>query len=491
MLRRLLILTLVTIFSLGLVGAPASAQGGDATTTYTLNMRTGPGATYPVLITLPGGTPLLLEARNADASWLLVRTLDGAQRGWVASLYLAFSPGVSAMRLPLSEEVLSEPASGAAPAPAPAGGEPAPEAPAAAGGTATTRYQMNVRSGPGTQHSALGQLPAGTPLVLEARNEGASWVLAHTPDNSARGWLASQYLAFAEGGAANLPVSAEIVAAGAPAAATGGGRVKGEIQMRPFNPASVTGINLAAYPVVGRATGRARQIFLTGRALGNNPNVVARVGDCSSEHWYFLKPFAWGDYNLGGYASLQPVVDHFGASLGYDSQATHNGFNANAVLTPMWADPAACLEDESPLECEFRLNRPSVAIIMFGTSDLLVMSPAQFNTFMRQIVEDSIDAGVIPILSTFPGNLGFWQETILYNQIVVRIALDYDIPLINLWLALEALPNHGLEPDGFHLGEPPYGTACVLTEPYLSTGYTTRNLITMQTLDAVWRGAMR
>ncbi|MCZ7539605.1 MAG: SGNH/GDSL hydrolase family protein [Anaerolineae bacterium] len=185
------------------------------------------------------------------------------------------------------------------------------------------------------------------------------------------------------------------------------------------------------------------------------------------------------------------MINHFGESLAYDGEATHNGFNANAVLMSMWANPAACQEGESPLECEFRLHRPSVAIIMFGTSDLLVMSPAQFNTFMRQIVDDSIEAGVIPILSTFPGNLGFWKETILYNQIVVRIALDYDIPLINLWLALESLPNHGLEPDGFHLGEPPYGASCTLTDPYLSTGYTTRNLVTMQTLDAVWRGAMQ
>jgi hypothetical protein len=353
---------------------------------------------------------------------------------------------------------------------------------------------MNVRSGPGTQHSALGQLPAGTPLVLEARNADSSWVLAHTPDGRVRGWLASQYLTFSGVSAAGLPVSAEIVAAGAPAAAPAveyaGER---EIQMRPFNAASVTGINLAAYPVVGRATSRARQIFLAGRALGNNPNVVAKVGDCSSEHWYFLNSFAWGDYNLGSYAHLQPVINHFGESLAYDSEATHNGFNANAVLMSMWANPAVCQVEngESPLACEFRLHRPSVAVIMFGTSDLLVMSPAQFNTFMRQIVEDSIEAGVIPILSTFPGNLGFWQETILYNQIVVRIALDYDIPLINLWLALEALPNHGLEPDGFHLGEPPYGAACMLTDPYLSTGYTTRNLVTMQTLDAVWRGAMQ
>ena len=491
MLRRIVFLVLATALALGFVGSPAAAQEGDATTTYTLNMRSGPEATYAVLVTLPGGTPLMLEARNADASWLLGRTLDGVQRGWVASLYLAFSPGVSAIRLPLSDEIV------AGPAPAPAPAESAPEVPAAvgaAGGSAATRYQMNVRGGPGTSYNTLTTLPGGTPLVLEARNGDASWVLAHTADGGVRGWLASQYLIFSGVSAGSLPVSTEIVTALAPAAAPAveyaGER---EIKMRPFNAASVTGINLAAYPVVGRATSRARQIFLTGRALGNNPHVVAKVGDCSSEHWYFLKPFAWGDYNLGSYSSLQPVINHFGESLAYDSEATHNGFNANAVLMSMWANPAVCqvANEESPLACEFRLHRPSVAVIMFGTSDLLVMSPAQFNTFMRQIVEDSIDAGVIPILSTFPGNLGFWQETILYNQIVVRIALDYNIPLINLWLALEALPNHGLEPDGFHLGEPPYGGACVLTEEYLSTGYTVRNLVTMQTLDAVWRGAMQ
>jgi len=490
MLRRMAFLALAATFVFALVGAPVAAQEGDATTNYTLNMRAGPGGTYAVLTTLPGGTPLLLEARNGDASWVLGRTLDGAQRGWLASLYLAFSPGVSAIRLPLSEEILPVP--DAPPAPAPAPLESAPEAPAAGGGTATTRYQMNVRSGPGTSHHTLTTLPGGTPLLLEARNGDASWVLGHTSDGRVRGWLASQYLTFTGGSATSLPISAEIVTAGAPAAAPAveyaGERI---IELRPFNAASVTGINLAAYPVVGRATGRARQIFLAGRAMGNNPHVVATVGDCSSEHWYFLKPFAWGDYNLGSYSNLQPVIDHFGESLAYESEATHNGFNANAVLMSMWANPAVCQEGESPLECEFRLHRPSVAIVMFGTSDLLVMSPAQFNTFMRQIVDDSIEAGVIPILSTFPGNLGFWKETILYNQIVVRIALDYDLPLINLWLALESLPNHGLEPDGFHLGEPPYGMSCVLTDPYLSTGYTTRNLVTMQTLDAVWRGAMQ
>jgi hypothetical protein len=261
--------------------------------------------------------------------------------------------------------------------------------------------------------------------------------------------------------------------------------------MGPYDPSLVNWIDLASYPVVAVPTGRARSIFLQGRALGNNPNVVAKVGDCSSEHWYFLNPFAWGQYDLGEYSDLQPTIEHFGESLAYDSQASHNGYNVNAVIAPEWADPSVCVAGESPLECEFRIHKPSVAVIMFGTSDLLVMSAYEFDFYLRDVVEASIEAGVIPVLSTFPGNQGFPNHTILFNQIVVRVALDYDVPLINLWLALERIPNEGLEADGFHLGEPIAGNSCILVGENLQRGYPVRNLITLQSLDAIWRSSMQ
>ena len=474
----------------GTNNAPTVAQENNtAATAYQLNMRTGPGTNYETITTLPPNTQVILEARNADTSWLLVHTQDGASRGWLASLYLAYPIGYSATTLPISTEIVSGPTIPAAPAAAPAAENQAPAA-APGGVTAYTSYEMNVRSGPGTNHNTLGKIPASTGLVLEARNGDASWVLAHTEDNSMRGWLASLYLRFTGTTASSLPHSDEILSAPAPAEPNANADYA-NADLGSYDVAGVTSIDLTAYPVVGRATGHAREIFLRGQQLGNNRHVLAKVGDCSSEHWYFLKSFAWGDYDLGGYSNLQAVVNHFGESLAYDSQATHNGFNVNAVGAPQWANPAYCSADESPLECEFRLHKPSVAVIMFGTSDLLVMTPQEFNFYMRQIVNESIEAGVIPILSTFPGNQGFWDRTILYNQIVVRIALDYDIPLINLWLALESLPNQGLEADGFHLSEPAYGTSCYLVDPYLSKGYPVRNLVTLQTLDAVWRGAMQ
>lgn len=497
MLRKLglLVLSLTCALVIG-SGYSAQAQGGDNPwATYQVNMRTGPGAGYPIITTLAAGTPVVLEARDGDLMWVLGRTADGAFRGWLSALYLTYPPGYAAARLPVSGEIMGAPPA----AEQPQGEAPAEPAPAAPGGIAAyTAFQVNVRSGPGVNFSAVSALPGGIALVPEARNGDGSWILAHTADGAVRGWMSGPYIYFTGISSSSLPYSEEFIPAPAGGASTtgqvpstAGMNSYDGIVMGSFDPSTVSGIDLASIPIVGGATGRARAIFLEGRAMGRNPNVLAKVGDCSTEHWFFLKSFAWGDYDLGAYTNLQPVISNFGESLAYDSLASHNGYNVNSVMNPDWADPNSCLADESPLDCEIRVNNPSVAVIMFGTSDLLSMSAYEFDFYLRDIVRITAEQGVVPILSTFPGNLNFPGHTILYNQIVVKIAMDNDIPLINLWLALESLPNHGLEMDGFHLDEPPDARACYLVGDYLQNGYPVRNLVTLQTLDAVWRGAMQ
>ncbi|NDJ75308.1 MAG: hypothetical protein GYB65_03535 [Chloroflexi bacterium] len=492
------------------VNGPVAAQGPDAWTAYELNMRTGPGTTYSVVAVVPGNTGMILEAHNGDASWVLGRTEDGAHRGWLSGIYLNYAPGFSAFNLPVSNEVVD----GAAPppsddsAPAPVDDNPAPPVPG--GVNAYTIYQLNVRSGPGTNYAVVDTVNGNTGFVLEARNADSSWVLGHTENNTIRGWLSALYMNFTGVTLSSLPVSDEEVSAGgggstAPATGPASGEPGsvggptilpegttenidyGGIRMGGYNPALIEGIDLTAFPIVPAPTGRTYAIFRDGQNRGNNPNVVSKVGDCSTAHWFFLSPFAWGQYSLGDYAYLQGVVNHFGESLAIESMAAHNGFNVNSVQAPEYANPAYCEPGESPLLCEYRIHQPAVSIIMFGTSELLVMTPYEFDFFLRHIVQQTIDRGIIPVLSTFPGNLGFWDRTVVYNQIVVRVALDYDIPLINLWLALESLPNHGLENDGFHLGEPIGQASCNLTGTNLQTGYATRNLVTMQTLDRIWR----
>jgi hypothetical protein len=142
------------------------------------------------------------------------------------------------------------------------------------------------------------------------------------------------------------------------------------------------------------------------------------------------------------------------------------------------------------LRCEYRVRESSVAVIMFGAQDLLFTEINDFDRNLRRIVHETVEAGVVPVLSTFPGNTQMWNQTIMYNQIVVRVALDYDIPLMNLWLALEGLPNHGLDSDGRHLSTP-ITTSGDLTGENLQRGYPFRNLVTLQTLDVVWREMMQ
>ena len=335
-------------------------------------------------------------------------------------------------------------------------------------------YALTLFSGPDRAESIVGIIPPGSQIILEARTTDARWVLGHHSDGPERGWLEMRFLDFnVKAQIGELPTSQEVIfiapAAGSPLYKT---------------------INLNDYPVIPFELGQAAEIFQTGQAYGRDPLTVSKVGDCLSDNQHFLSPFGWGSYSLGQYTQLQPVIDAFGETLAYDSLAAYDGLVTTAVLDPAFANPLACDPGESPLRCEYRMHNSSIAIIMFGAQDLLFTPPDQFDRNLRQIVHETIQSGVVPILSTFPGNLSMWEMSLRYNQIVVQIALDYDIPLINLWVALETLPHYGLDDDGRHLSTP-ITQAGDLTPENLLRGYPLRNLITLETLDVVWRDVLQ
>ncbi|MCD4687276.1 MAG: SGNH/GDSL hydrolase family protein [Anaerolineae bacterium] len=246
-------------------------------------------------------------------------------------------------------------------------------------------------------------------------------------------------------------------------------------------------IDLTAYPIIPALAPRVYDIFACGQQLGRDPHVMSKAGDCNSTEWMFLHAFGTAQYQLGEYGTLQSVVDQFAASFDYRTYAAHNGLNVLAVHDPLWAIATACEGGETPLQCEYRVHNPSVAVIMFGTNDLLVLTPEQFDRNLRRTIHETIQAGIIPVLSTFPRYIQHPEHTILFNQVVVRVALDFNVPLINLWLALEPLPGHGIDDDGFHLNGPITGAGDFISEANLHTGYPMRNLVTLQTLDVIWR----
>lgn len=239
--------------------------------------------------------------------------------------------------------------------------------------------------------------------------------------------------------------------------------------------------NWKELPVLPDVSSRVREIYQHGLSLGKNPNAFAKVGDCGSSISWFLGPFDQGPahYSLGDYEYLQYLVDHFAGSFGRQSVAAQNGFTATSVFAPVWSDQAQCHPFEAPLACEYRVMKPSFAFIMLGTNDRWHLD--SFEEDMRQIIEYSIDQGVVPIIGTKADN---FEEDESINQTIVRLALEYEIPLWNYWLAVQSLPNQGLEKDGVHLT---WGPVYFDDPENLKLAWPVRNLTAMQALDLVWK----
>jgi hypothetical protein len=235
------------------------------------------------------------------------------------------------------------------------------------------------------------------------------------------------------------------------------------------------------YPIIPTVSDTAREIYRRGLELGNDPHAFSKIGDCQNVLSMFLA--IYDDprrYHLGEYAALQETIDYFAGSFARESQAVRGGFNAASILSPFWSDPEVCESGESPVACELRIHRPSIAIISLET--WWEGRPENFERYFRQVVEYTIAQGVVPILATKADNLeGDWS----INAAIARAAYDYDVPLWNFWRAVQPLPGHGLLDDGFHLTF----DLNYFDEPQrMEAAWPWRNLSALQALDAVRRG---
>jgi hypothetical protein len=237
-------------------------------------------------------------------------------------------------------------------------------------------------------------------------------------------------------------------------------------------------------------------IYQTGQARGNYPDVFVKIGDSITVSHSFLYPFSTRTYQLGEYAYLQPVIDLFslrplrtGNSFSNRSLAAGEGWAAWAVLDPSYADPNVCKTRETPLVCEYRVNRPALALIMFGTNDVGYIESTRYERNLREIVALSKEMGVIPILSTIPNRPDVGAKVAEFNTIVAEIAAEANLPLWDYHAALQGLPNDGLTFDRIHPSTPPGGVvnAGNLSAANLQYGYVVRNLTALQMLYTVWQ----
>ncbi|HNS07320.1 MAG TPA: SGNH/GDSL hydrolase family protein [Anaerolineaceae bacterium] len=194
---------------------------------------------------------------------------------------------------------------------------------------------------------------------------------------------------------------------------------------------------------------RAREIYQQGLAMGNDPRVYTKIGDCNSMSPDFLAGFG-GQYDLGeDFAYLQPAIDYFKKSYRLPNQATNPGTTTSRLLVSLWNNDE-CLPNEPMLECQYRVDNPSIAIIMLGTIDAKThqRQPEVYEQNLRVIIEKTISLGILPVLATKADNI---EGDNSINETIARLAIEYELPLWNFWKAAQPLVNHGLQTDGEHL----------------------------------------
>ena len=116
--------------------------------------------------------------------------------------------------------------------------------------------------------------------------------------------------------------------------------------------------------------------------------------------------------------------------------------SAPSALSPTWAYADKCEANESPVQCELRVHKPSVMFINLGTNWRPDASISAYEKYLRQIVELVIANGTVPVLATKADNVEGGNRI---NQVTAQVAHDYDVPLWNFWALAQYLPDHGLD----------------------------------------------
>jgi hypothetical protein len=239
------------------------------------------------------------------------------------------------------------------------------------------------------------------------------------------------------------------------------------------------------YPAVPSfAAGRVSAIFREGDALGRDAHVFSKIGDCQNITTFFLASYEDPqNYRLGPYEDLQATIGWFRGSFGRESLAVKGGLNVAAAMNPLRADPDFCDASESPLECELRLNNPSLALISF--EEAWDGDVEKYETYLRRVIEYTAAQGVVPVVATKADNLEGGHRI---NELIARLAWEYDIPLWNFWGAVQPVRYHGLSKDGFHLTQAPNDHNYFFDLPNSKwSGWMARNLTALQVLDAARR----
>ena len=229
------------------------------------------------------------------------------------------------------------------------------------------------------------------------------------------------------------------------------------------------------FPIIPNVDPSIRALYEYGQTLGNDPHAFSIFGDCQARPDAFLGVFETDPHAVKNLApELQEVVANFSGSLNRESPTSQDGTTPGALLWDQWhRGEYGCTFDETPVQCELRIHRPSFVLIQIGTH-----FESRNTEYLRKIITQLIDAGVVPILATKADNRELDDRI---NRDMALLASEYDLPLWNFWAVLSDLPDRGLY---VMAGREQQGAI------YLNEEASARHRMTgLEALNAVWRVA--
>jgi hypothetical protein len=345
------------------------------------------------------------------------------------------------------------------------------------GTVGTYQQTLRLRALPELSADVLGLLEAGASLKITGRSADSAWYRVEA--GSEHGWVMAMWITAKAGSIPIIDPPTPYTRASDAAIA---------------EPEPSDDKHLKDYLYISGIDPSITVVLSRGLKAGNRLNVFAKVGDSITANKFFLVPIGSENYDLRRYQVLAPVIDYYlagtlsdGNPFAHTSLAATEGWTIGDLLNPKKADSKHCLAGETPLDCEYRISKPAVALILIGTNDLTQTNPDDYEIGLRKVIETSLADGIIPIVSTVPPYL-MDEKPIRrvheYNGIIARLAEQYKVPLWDYWAAMNLLPNYGLWDDGIH---PNWNVAADFTEANLNYGMTVRNLTALQALDAIWR----
>ena len=234
-------------------------------------------------------------------------------------------------------------------------------------------------------------------------------------------------------------------------------------------------IDWKTLPVIPTVDASLREIYEYGQTLGNDPHAFSIFGDCQSRPDEFLGVFETDPEFVETLSpELQEAVENFQGSFNRESPTSKDATTPGSLLWAQWHQGMyGCSFAETPVECELRIHRPSFVIIQVGTH-----FESRNIEYLRRIILQLMDAGVVPILATKADNRELDDRI---NRDMALLASEYDLPLWNFWAALSDLPNGGLY---VMQGRELQGAI------YLNEEASLRHRMTgLEALNAVWRVA--